>query len=116
MINKKNLFFLKKFPELKNENGFSVVKIMNTWNKSFSIFYVTIADSTMLKNVKITQLNVILNNLASKWDSKSSNFFFIYFFLIFLVYPPYIEGISAYFSTNVMKKADADFHSKRTKL
>ena len=66
---------LNKLPELKNEKEFSIVKIMNTWNKSFSLFYVTIADSTMLKNVKITQLNVILNTLASKWDFKSSNFF-----------------------------------------
>lgn len=46
---------------------------MNTWTKSFSIFYVTIADSTMLKNVTITKLNQILTNLASKWDFKSSN-------------------------------------------
>jgi len=54
---------------------------MNSWNKSFSIFYVTIADSTMLKNVNISKLNQILANLASKWDFKSGklNLFLHYF-------------------------------------
>lgn len=72
-------------PELRNETENSVVRILNTWNKSFSIFYVTIADSTMLKNVTITKLNQILNNLASKWDFKSSKIIkFIQIFLILI--------------------------------
>ncbi len=51
---------------------------MNTWNKSFSVFYATIADSKSVKNLNGMKLNNILNNLALKWDYKSSkNFLFI---------------------------------------
>ncbi len=64
--------YLIKFPELKNENEYSVVRIMNTWNKSFSVFYVTIADSRSVKNLKGIKLNNVLNSLAFKWDFKSS--------------------------------------------
>jgi len=68
-----NIFIILKFPDLKNENEFSVVRIMNTWNKSLSVFFVTIADSRKAKNVSGIKLVNILNNLASKWDFKSSN-------------------------------------------
>jgi hypothetical protein len=50
---------------------------MNTWNKSFSVFYATVADTTTLK-INPVKLNQILNNLAGKWDSETGTNFFIY--------------------------------------
>jgi hypothetical protein len=61
----------EKIPELSNEANYSIVRIMNTWNKSFSIFYATIADTTTLKGVNAPKLNQILLNLTTKWDSET---------------------------------------------
>jgi len=44
---------------------------MNTWNKSFSIFYATIADSSSIKSMNLHKLNQILLNLSNKWDCDS---------------------------------------------
>ena len=60
-------FILKKIPEFKNEANYSIVRILTTWTKSFSVLYATIADSSTLK-VSPIKLNSILTNLASKWD------------------------------------------------
>ncbi len=81
---------ISKIPEMSIESNYSVVRIMNSWCKSFSIFYVTVADSNMVKFSPV-KLNSILNNLALKWINESSD-------------PPYIESISGYFPISVMKK------------
>jgi hypothetical protein len=44
---------------------------MNSWNKSFSIFYATIADTTTIKSMNLHKLNKILLNLSGKWDVDS---------------------------------------------
>ena len=68
----------EKVPELSNEANYSIVKIMNAWNKSFSIFYATIADTTTIKDLSALKLNQILQNLAVKWDADSGSMFLIY--------------------------------------
>ena len=79
-----------KVPEMSLEQNYSVVRINNTWCKSFSIFYATVADTTTMK-VSPVKINNILNNLASKWNNENIN-------------PPYIESIENYFPNNIMKK------------
>ena len=81
---------ISKIPEMSIESNYSVVRIMNTWCKSFSVFYATVADSSMVK-ISPVKLNNILNNLAIKWINESSE-------------PPFIESISGYFPISVMKK------------
>ena len=44
---------------------------MNSWNKSFSIFYATIADTTTMTGINAPKLNQILLNLTTKWESDS---------------------------------------------
>ena len=79
-----------KVPEMSLEQNYSVVRINNTWCKSFSIFYATVADTTTMK-LSPVRINNILNNLASKWVNDNIN-------------PPYIDTIENYFPVNVMKK------------
>ena len=79
-----------KVPEMSLEQNYSVVRINNTWCKSFSIFYATVADTTTLK-VSPVRISSILNNLASKWNNDNIN-------------PPYIETIENFFPVNVMKR------------
>jgi hypothetical protein len=71
---------------------------MNSWNKSFSIFYATIADTTTLKGINAPKLNQILFNLSTKCDCDSGKFYLI------LVDFPYIEAIAKYFPSSYMKK------------
>ena len=79
-----------KVPEMSLEQNYSVVRINNTWCKSFSIFYATVADTTTMK-LSPVRINNILNNLASKWVNDNIN-------------PPYIDTIENYFPVNIMKK------------
>ena len=79
-----------KVPEMSLEQNYSVVRINNTWCKSFSIFYATVADSTTLK-LSPVRISSILNNLSSKWINDNIN-------------PPYVETIENFFPINVMKK------------
>ena len=79
-----------KVPEMSLEQNYSVVRINNTWCKSFSIFYATVADTTTLK-LSPVRISNILNNLASKWINDNIN-------------PPYVETIENFFPINVMKK------------
>jgi alpha-tubulin suppressor-like RCC1 family protein/predicted transcriptional regulator len=79
-----------KVPEMSLEQNYSVVRINNTWCKSFSIFYATVADTTTLK-LSPVRISSILNNLASKWINDNIN-------------PPYVETIENFFPINVMKK------------
>jgi len=79
-----------KVPEMSLEQNYSVVRINNTWCKSFSIFYATVADTTTLK-LSPVRISSILNNLSSKWINDNIN-------------PPYIETIENFFPVNTMKK------------
>ena len=79
-----------KVPEMSLEQNYSVVRINNTWCKSFSIFYATVADSTTLK-LSPVRISSILNNLSSKSINDNIN-------------PPYVETIEIFFPINVMKK------------
>ena len=79
-----------KVPEMSLEQNYSVVRINNTWCKSFSIFYATVADTTTLK-LSPVRISSILNNLASKWNNDNIN-------------PPYIETIENFFPVNIMKR------------
>ena len=79
-----------KVPEMSLEQNYSVVRINNTWCKTFSIFYATVADTTTMK-LSPVRINNILNNLASKWVNDNIN-------------PPYIDTIENYFPVNIMKK------------
>ena len=81
---------IDKIPEMSLEQSYSVVRIMNTWNKSFSVFYCTIADCSCVKMSPV-KLNNILNQLAYKWDYEGIN-------------APYIETIAKYFPISFMKK------------
>lgn len=62
--------------EVADDNSFSPVRILTTWNKSFSLFYCTFADIRMIQEkIKNKQKIIsILNTLASKWDSDSGIF------------------------------------------
>lgn len=81
---------IDKIPEMSLEQSYSVVRIMNTWNKSFSVFYATVADCSSLKMSPV-KLSNILNQLAYKWDYEGIN-------------APYIESIAGYFPISFMKK------------
>ena len=91
-MEKKPVLFdiVDKVPEMSLEQNYSVVRINNTWCKSFSIFYATVADTTTMK-VSPVKISNILNNLASKWINDNIN-------------PPFIESIENFFPVNVMKK------------
>ena len=96
-MEKKPILFdiVDKVPEMSLEQNYSIVRINNTWCKSFSIFYATVADTTTMK-VSPVRINNILNNLASKWINDNIN-------------PPYIETIENFFPVNVMKKPKKQF-------
>ena len=91
-MEKKPILFdiVDKVPEMSLEQNYSIVRINNTWCKSFSIFYATVADTTTMKCSPV-KINSILNNLASKWNNDNIN-------------PPYIETIENFFPVNIMKK------------
>ncbi len=71
----KFLFHTFKNIEVADENLFSVVRILTTWNKSFSIFYCTFADIRMIQEkIKNKQkIFSILNTLATKWESDTGD-------------------------------------------
>ncbi len=81
---------IDKVPEMAIESNYSVVRIMNCWNKSFSLFYCTIADSSNMK-INPVKLNGILNKLAAKWENNENK-------------PPFVESIEKYFDIGCMRK------------
>lgn len=80
--------------------NYSIVKINNSWNKSFSLFYATLADTTLIKDINPPKLNQILLKLAMKWDTDC-------------IETPYIEAIAKYFPTHIMKKTSKDLGSSQ---
>ena len=83
---------IDKVPEMAIESNYSIVRIMNCWNKSFSLFYCTIADSSNMK-INPVKLNGILNKLAAKWENNENK-------------PPFVESIEKYFDIGCMRKED----------
>ena len=66
--------FLIKTPEISDENSYTPLKICCTWTKSLSIFYSVFGDITEI-NSKMTsrqKVNMVLNTIASKWDTDTS--------------------------------------------
>ncbi len=57
------------------EFSYPIVKIHNTWNKSMSIFYVTLADISLMKKMTNVKINQILSTLNSKWNNCNSIFY-----------------------------------------
>ena len=72
----------KKSREISNENSFTPVRILSSWNQNMSIFYATIADIRSLKNKidNVSKIGKILSTLVSKWNNESSKLLYILFF------------------------------------
>ena len=68
--------------EISNENSFTPVRILSSWNQNMSIFYATIADIRSLKNKidNVSKIGKILSTLVSKWNNESSKLLYILFF------------------------------------
>jgi hypothetical protein len=62
---------------MANEYKYHIVRIHNTWNKSMSIFYATVADTSICKKMTTFKINQILSTLNSKWINHNSRLFFI---------------------------------------
>jgi hypothetical protein len=62
---------------MMNEFKYPIVRIHNTWNKSMSIFYATVADTTLMKNMNYNKISQILSTLNSKWNTHNRNYFII---------------------------------------
>jgi hypothetical protein len=60
---------------MANENIYHIVRIHSTWNKSMSIFYATVADTSLCKKMTNVKVNQILSTLNSKWNSQNSIIF-----------------------------------------
>ena len=81
---------IDKFPEISLDENLSIIKIVTTWNKCFSIIYAIIADYTSINESK-PKINFTLNWIASNWDYDSIN-------------PPYYEKLENYIEPGFMKK------------
>ena len=57
--------------DISNDTEFQIVRILCTWNKVFSVFYVNIADirNLFLKIKNINKINIALDSLALKWET-----------------------------------------------
>ena len=60
---------LLKYSELKDNKNW-ICRIMNCWNKSFSVFYVTFLDCHLI-NVDDKKVNNVLNLISMKWIDQS---------------------------------------------
>ena len=92
--NKSN--FLTKFnvkiksPEICVENKFHIVRILTSWSKNASIFYVTVADIRRFNSKNINKLNKVVEVLSKNWRDEN-------------VKCPRINTIANYFSPTYMK-------------
>ena len=82
-----------KSKEIEDDSSFSPVRILTTWSRNMSIFYATVADVRRLKwkIENCSKIGKILTTLAIKWNNDS-------------ILCPYVDNISNYFSSGVMKK------------
>ena len=79
-----------KSPEICVENKFHIVRILTTWSKNASIFYVTVADIRRFNSQNINKLNKVIDVLAKNWKDEN-------------VKCPKINTIANYFSPTTMK-------------
>lgn len=84
----------EKIPEMKMRTKYSIVRIMTAWNKSFSVFYATIIDKSLINDSE-NKIDFILNKLAYSWNDENIN-------------APFIQSIFEYFGKNemILKKRD----------
>ena len=66
---KKDIIY--KCPELSSEYKYSIVKLNTSWNKIYSILYVVIADTSLIRVKEMKKVNNILNNLSCKWTNNN---------------------------------------------
>ena len=85
-----NIF--EKNQDISNEKEFSVVRILTTYSKYKSIFYVSIADVRNIYSKYKSQqrINEILDILAENWINDKR-------------YPPFIPSIAKFFNANFMR-------------
>ena len=79
-----------KSPEICVENKFHIVRILTSWSKNASIFYVTVADIRRFNTKNIHKLNKVIEVLSKNWKDEN-------------VKCPRINTISNYFSPTYMK-------------
>ena len=79
-----------KSPEICVENKFHIVRILTSWSKNASIFYVTVADIRRFNSQNINKLNKVIDVLAKNWRDE-------------YVKCPKIKTIANYFSPTSMK-------------
>ena len=79
-----------KSPEICVENKFHIVRILTSWSKNASIFYVTVADIRRFNTKNINKLNKVIEVLSKNWKDENSKC-------------PRINTISNYFSPTYMK-------------
>ena len=79
-----------KSPEICVENKFHIVRILTSWSKNASIFYVTVADIRRFNSQKVNKLNKVIDVLAKNWKDEN-------------VKCPKINTIMNYFSPTSMK-------------
>ena len=89
----KKFIIKNKCVEISNEYQFCPVRILMSWNKNASIFYVTFADIRLVYNQikNIHKVWKIVEQLSKNWNDES-------------ILCPYIESIYNYFPTSIMKK------------
>lgn len=83
----------EKYPEFSNESNYSFVKIYCTWNKFFSILFITIADSTTVNQKEVFKTNRLLNEIAQKWNGNSCKIKLIILLLLLKLNLIYILSI-----------------------
>ena len=79
-----------KSPEICVENKFHIVRILTTWSRNASIFYVTVADTRRFNTQQISKLNKVIDVLTKNWKDEN-------------VKCPRINTIANYFSSTYMK-------------
>ena len=79
-----------KSPEICIENQFHIIRILSTWSKNASIFYVTVADIRRYKTQDINKINKVIDILSKNWRDENGTC-------------PKINTISNYFSSTYMK-------------
>ena len=79
-----------KSPEICVENKFHIVRILTSWSKNASIFYVTVADIRRFNTKNIHKLNKVIDVLSKNWKDENAKC-------------PRINTISNYFSPTYMK-------------
>ena len=59
--------------------NFIPIRILSSWSKTMSVFYVTFADTNNVKESKLT-IKKVCNTISLNWDDNSSKYIKIFFF------------------------------------